>query len=310
MNFFTRFLLVGLLLSMIATARGALDTRATSGGRIAVSVGGVELPFVKAFEGGELFARSVNDVGGPGGLPKKHAVVVGNAPITLVIGGDLTPELVSWINDLCVGGAAQRAVVVARMDFNSVPTAVTSYPAATLTEVRFPKLDGSSKEAAYVTLVIAPGSSTPGTWTLGSKAAAKRKEALSSNYRLQSGNLPGGRVASIEGLTIKRSLQGNAPEFSNLILEVSAADEAPWKAWRDSFLAQGQSSDADEKSFTLELLPPNLAPPALLTLQFSHVGMLRVSSNKFEANTEKVSRFTVELYYEGVTLAGAAAAPK
>ncbi len=52
----------------------------------------------------------------------------------------------------------------------------------------------------------------------------------------------------------------------------------------------------------LTILGPDLEEE-LMTINFSHVGLLSLEQNKVEANKEEVARFTVELYCEEVAIA-------
>jgi hypothetical protein len=86
-----------------------------------------------------------------------------------------------------------------------------------------------------------------------------------------------------------------------------AQDSLAWIAWHDDFVVQGNNSDAQEKTLTLQFLSPDLKS-TLMQLDCTGVGIV---SAKYEqsltASPTANSGFRVELYVETMKLTTGAA---
>ena len=86
-------------------------------------------------------------------------------------------------------------------------------------------------------------------------------------------------------------------------------DAAPWYDWFEDFVLQGDNSDESEKSGQLTYLAANLTDQ-LARLDFSNLGIFKISTDKAESNSDTIKRIKVELYCERIEftyLAGALA---
>lgn len=91
-----------------------------------------------------------------------------------------------------------------------------------------------------------------------------------------------------------------AVQFPNLRLSISMADYQPWADWADSFIAQGQNSDAAEKNGALVFLQPNMKDE-VGRVTLSNCGILSLRQQT-AASAEAIARFDVELYCEKMGL--------
>lgn len=310
-----------LLVSLFATLAfasahvHAATTTRTFASAQSFSINGVECPEVESWSGGDISATVALGIASPGSATKKHISQVGIEPIVVTAVPPLSPALTACLADLCAGRSTPVTLLLSGSDPKPLQAAN-----ATLIETQFPALDGASKEAYEIIFIFRAESVQPSaTPARTGVAAAKTKRALASNFQFTLGSLDTTRVASIAPFTIKRPQPANAvgvfrettaqtapTEFSDLAVVVSNAGAASWTAWRDDFLIRGNRTDAQELNGSLTLLGPDMKAP-LLTLQFSHVGIIRFAHNP--SMNESSMRSTASLYCEQIIVASPATTP-
>ena len=272
---------------------------------------------VKKWEGGDPVGE-VTEMAVGNGI-KKQITQVTYSPIKVVVPGDLPAPLVAWINDLCSGGSATKTVMLVESAStpNGTATELTAIDAR-LVEVDVPDLDASSKDALELTLVIAPSRTIESPATNPPATPGQRVRALlSADFQLQIGGLDTSKVKKIGAFMITNQVvsdqvgqqrtakqEPTGTHFSNLNLELSATDAivANWMAWRKDFLIDRNYGDAAEKSGSLTL--GRINSPAVLTLQFSHLGLVRAWQSAASAQ-DSVKTLQAELYYETMAFTGA-----
>jgi hypothetical protein len=95
--------------------------------------------------------------------------------------------------------------------------------------------------------------------------------------------------------------EANLLEFPNLRIELAAVSAESCRAWFRSFVIDGNSSAANEKTGTLSFLSPNLAA-MLATIRFHNLGIFRLENAPADTSGE-VMRVVAELYCERMELA-------
>jgi hypothetical protein len=222
--------------------------------------------------------------------------------VELELGIGMGKEMYEWINASFDKGHARKdlAIIMADQDFET--TASQRLEGAAIASVTVPKLDGSSKDAAYMRVHVEHEKLH---FVEGSKRKLEGKERAAAKpaagFRLSIGDLPCARVKKIDALTwsmkLERDEQGKlrkaakSPKISPLRLSIDARDLEPWKQWQEA---------GGKKAATLTLLGPD-ASEELLTIEFSSVGIVSLARDDQEANSEKIARFNVELYVEKMT---------
>ena len=131
-------------------------------------------------------------------------------------------------------------------DFGELTT--REFFGALLSRVTIPALDGSSEEPAFLTVKFDPQSisyySGGGSVSIPPDHAAAQKKWLSSNFRLEIGDLPTSRVSKIDSFSWEQkvvedeigafrepTLRPAAVEVPNLKVTISMADIQPWQDW-------------------------------------------------------------------------------
>jgi hypothetical protein len=274
------------------------------------SINGVDCPEVTSWSGGDLSGTVVEVVANSASaVTKKHISQVSYEPIVVKAVAPLSAGLSACLADLCAGRSTPVTLELSGPD--PKPLQATN---AQIMEAQFAALNGSSKDVYEITFVFRADSVQPQASPANpSVKTARSMRALSSNFSFALGSLDTSRVASIEPFTITRatvadsvgvfrlsSAQTGPTKFSNLVVVTSDASVESWTTWRDDFLARGNNADDKELAGSLTLLGPDLRTP-LLSLQLSHVGIVRLAHNSNPADT--IPRSTATLYCEQITLA-------
>ena len=252
-------------------------------------------------------------------------------PIRLQVGhADFTQYLSTALADPSKSPRVNGTIFT--LDFDYKTQEALEFRDALLTEVRFPTFDGGSKDAASITLVLQPASSTE--LGAGGKPVAatptaqtQQKKWLPANFRMKLGEMPTSRVNKIEGITLTRKLQSDNVgeqriaekqpsanwQVPNIVFYVAAVDALPFQKWSEDVLGKGNTGDENEKTMTIDAMDPSLKE-AMLTLTCTGVGIVSAKMEAGEANAEAIRRMRVEVYAEKIALsvpkgAAAAAAP-
>ncbi len=285
-----------------------------AGGRFGLVIDGSEfLGYVKSVSGGTIKGElSVHELG-PDNVQKKHISTISHEPFKVEVGMGMSKGFYEWIRQSFDKAHVAKTGEVVACDFDYHAQSVREFYNAHITEVTVPTLDGSSKEPAYMSVTLEPetiryrkgdgAQITP-------KIAPATKKWLTSNFRLELGDLPCSRVAKIESFTWKQSLckdevgmfrePQKTPakvEVPNLKLTISMADIEDWQQWHRTFVIGGQCAEEDELTGAITFLGPNMEDE-LAIIELHNVGIISLEQAQSEANKEEVARFEVELYVE------------
>lgn len=291
------------------------NNRSYTAGRFALDIDGQIAGYIKSVSGGNIKGEVAVHQLGADNIQKKHLATITHEPFTVEIGMGMTRGFYDWIRASFDKGYITKngEMIAANFDYEAQSARVFSD--AYISEVTLPALDGSSKEAAYMTIKIDPeriryekrtGEKLKGT--IGSAT----KKWLCSNWRFELGGLPCARVAKIDSFTWKQAVIKDEVgafreatkhpakvEVPNLKLTISMADIEDWRDWHQSFVIDGKCAESDELTGAITFLGPDLKEP-LAEIQLDHVGIISLQGAKSEANTETVARFEVELYVEAM----------
>jgi hypothetical protein len=288
-------------------------TRSFSAGNFVFNLQGINCGFVKSVDGGGISADVIEEPGRPGIFTKKHIGQPKYEDIQLTIGFGMAQTIYDWI-------AASWKQSYARKDGSIVVTDATlqakserEFFHALISEVTFPALDGSSKDAAYLTVKFSPeytrSGQASGKVTPGKTPA--QKQFVAASFRLELDGIDCSKVGKIDSFTVKQPVVaddiGNARdpqkspgrlEFPNLRVAIAEAGAATWTAWFEDFVIKGNNDDAHEKSGAIVFLAPNLKDE-LGRVILHNVGIFALRP---QAATEKIARVVAELYCEQMEL--------
>lgn len=300
-----------------AGAAAAPSGRSYGAGIFALQLDGAkELGYLSSVEGGDASGEVVHEVGSAGYYQKKHIGNVKYGDITMEFGMGMSKSVFDWISATLTGNRDQerKSGAVIAADFNYQAKSRREFSNALITEIGFPAMDASSKDAAFITLKLAPELTVDvaASGKLQSPTQQKQKLWLPANFRFDMKGLPTGRVSKIDALTIKQTVvtddigdrrdyakEPGKLEFPNLVLTLPEADAQPWYDFFKSFVLEGNNTDEEERTAQLTYLAQNLKDE-LGRLDFSNVGIFKISSEKAESASETIKRVKVELYCERI----------
>jgi len=298
------------------------QTRGYSSGKFALELEGKAAGFLKSVEGGEPFGSVVVEAPGPDGIAKKHLGSIEFEPITVTFGVGMAKELYNWIAEVCNRQQKPRSGAIVFLNYDFTEVERLEWRNGLITEIVIPALDGSAKDAAFLTITIAPEqaqtTSSSGKAQTGFSTKAQKK-FMASNFRFSVSKLESEskRVMKVSNLSIKQPIvasgvgeervpqrQPGTLQISNVLVTVPIAFGKPWLDWVDDFLVKGNSDDGSERTATLQFLDQALKDP-LFTLTLSHVGPIRARRQVASSGIDAVSLLELELYCESVAFLAA-----
>ena len=289
------------------------DQRSHTAGRFALEIDGYNAGFLKKFSGLAMEADIVSNDLGPDNVQKKHVSNIKWTPGKATVGIGMGKGMYDWIQAAFDKGYMTKNGSFTSADFNYKAMSRLDFMNALITSVTCPKLDGSSKDAAYFDVEF---EAEQVRWSKGAgddirgKIGPKQKAWLCSNFRVEIGSLPCSRVATVDSFTWKCSVAADqigifreptkhpakvtVPEVK---LSISHADHDAWAQAAKKWFVDGHHLESDEMTGRIVFLDPNMTDE-IGSIDLMNVGFKKFSDEDSEANSEKIKRFNVELYVE------------
>jgi len=291
-----------------------MPVRAYTAGHYAIEFDGKSVGAITTTAGGYATADVVSEQAGNGSV-SKHIANVRYTDLEISCGAGTAPTLLGWLTDTLDGKFVRKDGAVVSLGIDYTVFDRLEFSQALLTEFGFPALDASSKAAAQLTARLTPESTRHATGKgKYSTTTDKQKAWTTANFRLGIDGLECTRVARIEPLVFRAGLddpgagekrlrqkEPTGVEFPNLVVTLPASDVQTFAAWHESFVIQGNSSAANEKSGTLELLSPTMTP--LFTLTFHGLGIFELAPVPTAAGAETVAKVTASMYCQQISIA-------
>lgn len=296
----------------------AQDSRTYTAGSHALQLEGANSGFLKSVQGGAISADVITEPVGPDYYMQKHIGAPKYEEFAASLGFTSAKPVYEWIKASWANNYQRKSGAVLAADYNYNIKEKREFFNALVTETTIPAMDGSSKEAAYLTVKFAP------EYTRIGKASGKvpgesgpkgdTKAFIPANFRLTIDGLDTSRVVKIDSMTVKQTVvqddigtgrdyatEPGKLEFPNIRVTISEAGAQSWKNWHNSFVVQGNNAEDDEKTGTLELLAPN-RQEVLLTIKFSGLGIFNLVPDTAAANSDQIARVVAEMYVEHMEL--------
>lgn len=289
------------------------DQRTYTGGRFAMDIDGYNVGFLKKFSGLAMEADIVANDLGPDNVQKKHVANMKWTPGKATVGIGMGKGMYEWIKASFDKGYITKNGSFTSADFNYKAQSQLTFMNALITGVTVPKLDGSSKDAAYFDVEF---EAEQVRWAKGGgedikgKIGAKQKAWLCSNFKIEIGSLPCARVASVDSFTWKCAVAADQigifreptkhpakVTVPDLKLAISYADHDAWAQAAKKWFVDGHHLEGDEMNGRIVFLDPNMKDE-LGEVTLHNVGFKKFSDDDAEANSEKIKRFNAELYVE------------
>src|ERR1041385_2193273 len=186
-----------------------LTDRSFTAGRFALDVGGYNVGFLKKFSGMAMEADIVANDLGPDNVQKKHVSNIKWTAGKATVGIGMGKGMYDWIKQSFDKSYTPKNGWPRPGDFNYKAQTRLDFEDALITEVTVPKLDGSSKDAAYFDITFEPERvrwAKGGGEDIRANVGPKQKAWLCSNFRVEIGDgkvLPCSRIASVDSFTWK-----------------------------------------------------------------------------------------------------------
>ena len=290
-----------------------------TGGHFALDIMGVNAGSLKKFDGLQMEADIVSNDLGPANIQKKHVANIRWTPGKATIGIGMAKEMSTIIQRAFQAQQKPFDGALHVADSNYKIQSSLNFTDAIMTSVTFPKMDGSSKDAAYFDL---EWEAETVRWLKGDNSDIRRPSAavqkvwLCSNFRFEMGGLPCHRVATINSFSWKCAV---VPEpiidpisdpigrrarvaVPNITVEVSMADYDAWFQAAKKWFIDGAHDEKDEMPGAIVFLAPDLKTE-IGRVTLKNCGFAKFTRGAFEANSEPVARFSCEFYVEDMELA-------
>src|SRR5262252_164172 len=134
----------------------AVSTRQYSAASLMLTLGGVQVGFLKSVEGGEPVGTVASDPADGTGVVKKHVVSVSYQPITMTFGAGMDKSVYQWIADFLSQKSVPTSGAVIFADYNYKEKYRLEFTNALIAAVGFPGVDAHSKDAGVFTLTLQP----------------------------------------------------------------------------------------------------------------------------------------------------------
>ncbi len=310
---------IGILVSGGDRRIGAITSGSYIGAaRWGLELNGVALPGLQSVAGcrhrGDSI--SVKTQSGAGATEvEKHPSAARLEPCVLRIGYSEKKPMYEWINATLAGQAQKKDLELMEINASTNKVMVElELENALITKVGLPALDaGSSKVNFVVDLTIVPehlartdyGASGP-----SAPAVIQAQKSLGSTFKL---TIPGvqnsDKVTSISPIIVKQGITQTEVgglqtatadpgdlELGDLDVVTGLGFAAGFNSWFQSFFIQGNSSPAEEKTGTIELLDSTLVN-TLLTIRLEGMGIY----DAYDIRSGESARRGYSLYVEGAS---------
>jgi hypothetical protein len=295
---------------------GAADRRSFAAGRFALELDGATA-FIQSVEGGDAHAGVVEETLGPDAcFASKHLAVLEYEEIAITCGTGMTAGFYAWLQSSLGCQTVRKDGAIVGTDFRFAERSRRTFTQALITEIGMPALDAADKDAAQMTVKLAPEVTRrvkgSGQTVVPCGGAKIQKRWLASNFRLTIDGLDCTKVSKVESLTIKQKVTENPVgeqrdpgserrriEFPNLVVTLPESAAQSFFDWHEEFVIEGNNGSEAEKNGKLEYLAPNLAD-VLFTLEFHNLGIFRLASETVEAG-DQIPRVRAEMYCQQMT---------
>lgn len=291
--------------------------RTFSAGRTALELDQT-VTWLASATGGNAFADVIAEPPTADHVVHKHVGQPRYEEIVLECGAANGQPLLDWIAATLSRKYLRKNGAVITADYDGKELRRLDFMDAVLSEIRFPALDASSKDAAKLTVKLSPEltrNKRGGGARINLGAGdPKQKRWLAANFKLDIAGLDCTRVVAVDSIAIKQPVMAESPgslrdrqvatgelQIPDLVITLPEVATETWDTWFHRFVVEGNSTPADEKTGTLQFLTPDLKD-VLFTLGFYGLGIYRLRRLE-TGGAEAVPRVEASLYCEQIQFA-------
>jgi hypothetical protein len=255
------------------------------------------------------------------GAQARVVKTVGNPqfdPMTAQVGTAISSGLCTWIQDSFEGRCSRRNGTVLRLDLDGRVIHTINFREALITEVTVPACDPKATDFQSLSIkfqpewsenVLADGEQIRGDIPSNQKLFNSRRFALTID------GVEPFQCTKVEAQTLKQDVKvfqvgsNQLPQLEptkltvpNLVFHVPLVDAGPLFDWHKTFVLEGQSSNANEK--TAHLAFKSDMGDELIRIDYEGVGIISMTVSKSQAvgGQPEPSTVKVECYVEKMTI--------
>jgi len=292
--------------------------RSAASGRFLLEIGNSRAAYLKSFSGLAYEGEQTKHDHGSENFRTRQLSTFKYSDAKCKIGMNQGGELMEWIRASFKRQCMVKSGAFTAANFDYKATHRIDFRDCLVKEIALPKLDATSKEAAYLDLTFqaedvthtkANGEDIKGDYN------TTAKQHQPNMFRLEVAGLEDAckRVSTIDPITCKQAVvvdavgpqRINSIHAANLDLgtvkcSISAADAEPWALWADAWFRQGKCLAGDHKQGAIVFLGPG--GDDIGRVELKDLGLIKFDHGERTANAENVARFTVEMYVQEVEI--------
>jgi hypothetical protein len=235
----------------------------------------------------------------------------------------MSPSFWQWVAASLNKKPERRNGALVGYDFNYCERSRRSFFGALISEIGFPALDATSKNAAAITIKLTPEwikwTKGDGSKLSGGQAPdqmAKQKKWLTSNFSFALERFKGGgtlRKVKLEAFTVKQNVIDNPVgyekhsrkevgrlELPSIVVTFPESDVDDWMQWYDKGIAKGDRRDQYTTGAITYYASDNTTE--LMRIELAGVSLLSLEIDKYEAHKEAIAQAKATLNVEQLTL--------
>ena len=170
--------------------------------------------------------------------------------LTVTADLDLAKPFYDWIQASFTEGPQKKDGRIVGVDATGRSVEASDFRQAYIESIRFPRLDGSDRSPATMTVMLQPESvhHEKGSGEIVGSAGPKTKQWLCANFRFEIGDLPLDRVSKVDSFTWTQKIvkdevgsfreptrEPAAVETPDLEVTLSSAELSTWERWHRGF---------------------------------------------------------------------------
>ncbi|MGN6105858.1 MAG: phage tail protein [Kofleriaceae bacterium] len=289
------------------------NERSYVGGRFSLNIDGWEVGYLKSFSGLEMQSEvAVHDTA-TDIHQKKQVTNIKWTPGKATVGIGMGKAMSDWIAASMKKTHHPKSGSLTAADFDYKAKSTLTFQDALITEVKFPALDGGSKEPAYIEVSFEPEQvrwARGGGEDIRGKIGEKQKGWASSQFRVEIDGLKCDRIAKVSAFSWKCSVVSDMLgifrentkhpakiSVDDLTFEISYADHQAWAEEAKKWFIDGDHEERHERNGRIVYLAPNMKDE-LGEVRLYNIGFKTFAAAELKANAEEVKRFKVTMYVE------------
>jgi len=281
--------------------------------------------WITAVDGGHFKAQAITSMQGGDGYVTKYAGKPTYDDITITVGTAMSPSFWTWVQGSLEGKPERHNGAVVAYDFDHCERSRRSFFSALISEIQFPALDASAKNAAAINIKISPervtyekGNGSKLSPSQGNNEATKQKMWMSNNFRFTLDRFKGDESlhnAKLEAFTVKQNVIQNPVgyeletrkevgrlELPNLVLSFPESLAHGWFDWYNIAIVQGNRGKQHTTGSITYLAQDKRTE--LMRVDLDGISLVSLEVDKWEAHKEGIAQVKATLNLEKISLAG------